>query len=56
MAGHGEQKPRHVAALGEGSWLAELRRSVNLGRHAEPLTIRVIAPEIDDGRVNNNTF
>lgn len=49
-------KPRHVATLDDGSWLAELRPSGNAGRHAEPMTIRVIDYEIDDGRVNDNTY
>ncbi|MDQ3469081.1 MAG: IS4 family transposase [Actinomycetota bacterium] len=43
-------KPRHVETLGDGSWLAELRPSGNAGRHAEPMTIRVIDYELDDGR------
>jgi Insertion element 4 transposase N-terminal/Transposase DDE domain len=43
-------KPRHVETLPDGSWLAELRPSGNAGRHAEPLTIRVIDYEVDDGR------
>jgi len=49
-------RPRHVATLDDGSWLAELRPSGNAGRHTEPLTIRVIDYEIDDGRVNDNTY
>jgi hypothetical protein len=43
-------KPRPVETLGDGSWLAEFRPSGNAGRHAEPLTIRVIDYQIDDGR------
>jgi hypothetical protein len=42
--------PRHVETLDDGSWLAEFRPWGNAGRHAEPLTIRVIDYEIDDGR------
>ncbi len=49
-------KPRHIETLEDGSWLAELRPSGNAGRHAKPLTIRVIDYEIDDGRVNDNTY
>lgn len=49
-------KPRHVETLPDGSWLAELRPSGNAGRHAEPLTIRVVDYEIDDGRPNDNTY
>ena len=43
-------KPRHVETLDDGSWLGEFRLSGNAGRHAEPLTIRVIDYELDDGR------
>lgn len=49
-------KPRHVETLTDGSWLAELRPSGNAGRTAEPLMIRVIDYEIDDGRVNDNVY
>jgi hypothetical protein len=42
--------PRHVETLDDGSWLAELRPSGNAGWHAEPLIIRVIDYELDDGR------
>jgi hypothetical protein len=49
-------KPRHVATLDDGTWLAELRPSGNAGRHAEPLTIRVIDYQIDDGRPNDETY
>ncbi|MGH9190239.1 MAG: IS4 family transposase [Acidimicrobiales bacterium] len=48
--------PRHVETLGDGSWLAELRPSGNAGRHAEPLIIRVIDYQIDDGRPNDETY
>jgi hypothetical protein len=49
-------KPRPLATLDDGSWLAELRPSGNAGRHAEPLTIRVIDYHIDDGRPNDETY
>jgi hypothetical protein len=49
-------KPRHLETLEDGSWLAELRPGTNAGRRSEPLTIRVIDYEIDDGRVNDNTY
>ena len=43
-------KPRLIETLDDGSWLAEFRPSGNARRHAEPLTIRVIDYEVDDGR------
>lgn len=49
-------KPRHIETLEDGSWLAELRPSGNAGRHAEPLIIRVIDYQIDDGRPNEETY
>jgi hypothetical protein len=49
-------KPRFVESLPDGSWLAELRPSGNAGRNAEPLIIRVIDYEIDDGRTNEGTY
>jgi Insertion element 4 transposase N-terminal/Transposase DDE domain len=49
-------KPRPVETLDDGSWLAELRPSGNAGRHAEPLIIRVIDYQIDDGRANDETY
>jgi hypothetical protein len=49
-------QPRHVETLPDGSWLAELRPSGNAGRHAEPLMIRVIDYQIDDGRDNDSTY
>lgn len=49
-------KPRHVETLDDGSWLAELRPSGNAGRHAEPLSIRVIDYTLDDGRPNDTTY
>jgi hypothetical protein len=49
-------KPRHLQTLADGSWLAELRPSGNAGRHAEPLVIRVIDYQIDDGRDNDSTY
>ena len=41
-------KPRHVADLEDGSWLAELRPGGTAGRTTEPLMIRVIEFTIDD--------
>jgi hypothetical protein len=49
-------KPRPLEVLEDGSWLAELRPSGNAGRHAEPLVIRVIDYQIDDGRPNDETY
>jgi hypothetical protein len=49
-------KPRHVETLEDGSWLAELRPSGNAGRKAEPLTIRVIDYELDDGRSETGPY
>ena len=43
-------KPTPIETLADGSWLAEFRPSGNAGRHATPLTIRVIDYEVDDGR------
>ncbi|MGC1511822.1 MAG: IS4 family transposase [Acidimicrobiales bacterium] len=43
-------KPAPIRTLDDGSWLAEFRPSGHAGRKAEPLTIRVIDYEIDDGR------
>lgn len=52
----GNMKPRHLETLTDGTWLAELRPSGNAGRHTEPLVIRVIDYEIDDGRPNDTTY
>lgn len=49
-------KPRHIETLADGSWLAELRPSGNAGRHGQPLVIRVIDYQIDDGRPNDETY
>jgi Insertion element 4 transposase N-terminal/Transposase DDE domain len=49
-------KPRYLETLDDGSWLAELRPSGNAGRHSDPLTIRVIDYQIDDGRDNDETY
>jgi hypothetical protein len=49
-------KPRYLETLSDGSWLAEFRPSGNAGRHGEPLTIRVIDYQIDDGRPNDETY
>ena len=43
-------KPGLIETLDDGSWLAEFRPSGTAGRQAEPLTIRVIDYEVDDGR------
>jgi IS4 transposase len=43
-------KPGLIETLDDGSWLAEFRPSGTAGRRAEPLTIRVIDYEVDDGR------
>jgi hypothetical protein len=48
--------PRHVETLADGSWLAELRPSGNAGRRADPLRIRVIDYQIDDGRGDNGPY
>ena len=48
--------PRHLETLDDGSWLAELRPSGNAGRNADPLVIRVIDYQIDDGRPNDETY
>jgi hypothetical protein len=48
--------PRHVKTLGDGSWLAEFRPSGNAGRRADPLSIRVIDYQIDDGRGGNGPY
>jgi hypothetical protein len=49
-------KPRYLETLSDGSWLAEFRASGNAGRHSEPLTIRVIDYQIDDGRASDETY
>jgi hypothetical protein len=49
-------KPRRVEILEDGSWLAELRPSGSAGRKADPLIIRVIDYEIDDGRASDNSY
>jgi hypothetical protein len=49
-------KPRYLETLCDGSWLAELRASGTAGRQSEPLTIRVIDYQVDDGRPNEQTY
>jgi hypothetical protein len=51
-------KPRHIATLDDGTWLAELRPANNdkARRGMAPLTIRVIDYRIDDGRANDETY
>lgn len=51
-----KMKPRFVGSLEDGSWLAEFRPSGNAGRNAEPLIIRVIDYELDDGRGEAGPF
>ena len=43
-------KPRWLETLSDGSWLAEITPGGNAGRHAEPITVRIIDYTIDDGR------
>jgi hypothetical protein len=43
-------KPRHKETLADGSWLAEVKPGGNQGRHATPVTVRVIGYTVDDGR------
>jgi hypothetical protein len=49
-------KPRHVETLADGTWLAELRPGGNAGRTAQPLIVRVIDYQIDDGRPNDEAY
>jgi len=49
-------KPRHLETLADGSWLAELRPWGNARTKTEPLKIRVIDYEIDDGRPNDTSY
>lgn len=51
-----KMKPSHLEDLPDGSWLAEFRPSGNAGRNAEPLIIRVIDYEVDDGRGGAGPF
>jgi transposase IS4-like protein/DDE family transposase len=48
-------KPRHVETLTDGSWIAELRQR-GAGLKVEPLIIRVVDYELDDGRPNDNSY
>lgn len=48
-------KPRPIETLEDGSWLAELRPA-GAGLKVEPLIIRVIDYELDDGRPSDNTY
>jgi Insertion element 4 transposase N-terminal/Transposase DDE domain len=43
-------KPRHKETLADGSWLAEVTPGGNEGRHATPVTVRVVDYTVDDGR------
>jgi hypothetical protein len=49
-------KPRYLETLSDGSWLAEIRPGGAARHHSEPLTIRVIDYQIDDGRPNDETY
>ena len=50
------RRPNQPSPPGVRSTGAELRPSGNAGRHVEPLTIRVIDYDIDDGRDNDTTY
>jgi hypothetical protein len=43
-------KPAFVETLEDGSWLADFRPGGNAGRNVDPLRIRVIDYQLDDGR------
>jgi hypothetical protein len=43
-------KPAHVETLDDGTWLADFRPGGNAGRRVDPLRIRVIDYQLDDGR------
>lgn len=50
-------KPRHVETLPDGSWLAQISLSSGAGwRTTDPITVRVIDYEIDDGRDNPKEY
>ena len=49
-------KPRRLKTLADGSWLAELRPAGKPKSDTEPLTIRVIEYQVDDGRTNNEVY
>jgi len=49
-------KPVLIETLADGSWLAAFKASGNAGRNSEPVTIRVIDYQIDDGRGSSETF
>lgn len=50
-------KPRHVQTLPDGSWLALIAPSSGAGwRLVDPITVRVIDYEIDDGRDNPEQY
>jgi hypothetical protein len=49
-------KPRHQAALADGSWLAEITPSGNEGRKAVPVTVRVIDYQVADGRDHDERY
>jgi len=49
-------KPRYLATLGDGSWLAEVTPGGNEGRTTPPVTIRVIDYTIEDGRQEHEGY
>ena len=49
-------KPRHRETLADGSWLAEVTPGGNEGRHATPVTLRVVDYTLDDGRDNEEEY
>jgi hypothetical protein len=52
--GPGAPAPVHVSDLGDGSWLAHLRRATD--RVSEPMLARVIDYTLDDGRDNPTVY
>jgi Insertion element 4 transposase N-terminal/Transposase DDE domain len=50
-------RPRHIATLPDGSWLAQIAPSSGPGhRSVAPMTVRVIDYTIDDGRDNPEQY
>lgn len=50
-------KPQFLEELADGSWLAHLQQTHSAAaRRAEPLLVRVIDHQIDDGRQNPETY
>jgi len=52
----GNMKPRHLETLADGTWLGELRPAGKAARTTDPVTIRVIEYQLDDGRDNDVTY